>query len=90
MKLQDFVKQFICRNTIIRLWKPIKCGHVMLYDKSMDRNNRNDCVCMEWELFPNHTGKVAWQSKFNDCEVIGVADIIIETTSEAVNIVVDC
>lgn len=90
MKLKDFVKEFVCPNTIIRLWKPTKRGHEMLYHKSMDKEHRDDCVCMEWQLFPNHTGELAWQSKFNDCKVIGVTDIVIDTTSEAVNIVIEC
>lgn len=90
MELQDFVKQFVCPNTIIRLWKPINRGHQMLYHESMDREYRNDCVCMEWQLFPNHTNKLAWQSKFNRCKVIGVISIVTDTNMDAVNIVIDC
>jgi hypothetical protein len=39
MNLGDFIKDFVCCNTIVRLWKPTKEGHEMVQD-----------TCMEWEL----------------------------------------
>ena len=79
MKLREFVDMFICRNALIRLWKPAKGGYKMI-------GYGRDSVCMEWELV---NGEV-WQSKYNDCEVIGVKDIIVnDDCSEAVNIVVN-
>ena len=79
MKLKHFVDTFICKNTLIRLWTPIKGGHKMIH-------NGDDSVCMEWELSVGET----WQSKYNDCEVIGVTDIVVDDLyREAVNIVID-
>lgn len=79
MRLKDFVDTFVCRNTLIRLWKPVKGGHKMIY-------NGDKSVCMEWELVRGET----WQSKYNDCEVIGVKDIVVDDFyREAVNIVID-
>jgi len=39
---------------------------------------------MEWELLKNKV----WQSKYRDCKVIEVTDILTETTKEAVNKVI--
>lgn len=78
MKLKEFIEKFICKNTIIRLWTPIKSGHKMLCEDDKE-------VCMEWELLK---GSV-WQSKYSDCDVIGVSDIVVDTYKEAVNIVID-
>lgn len=78
MILQEFVEKFVCKNTLIRLWKPIKGGHEMIIkdDKS---------VCMEWELLQ---GKV-WQAQYKSYEVVGVTDIVVDDAyREAVNIVV--
>ena len=78
MVLKDFVDTFICSNTLIRLWEPIKGGHKMIH-------NGEDSVCMEWELV---RGEV-WQSKYNHCEVIGVKDIVVDDFyREAVNIII--
>lgn len=79
MKLKEFVETFVCRNTLIRLWIPIKGGHKLLCDG-------DNSVCMEWELAK---GEV-WQSKYNDCDVIGVTDIVVyDFYQEAVNIVIN-
>ena len=43
MILEDFVKQFICKNTIIRLWYPCHRGHEMICEDE-------DEICMEWQL----------------------------------------
>lgn len=79
MSLYDFVTSFVCKNTLIRLWKPVKGGHEMLVSK-------DNSVCMEWQLVKNEV----WQSKYNDCMVIGVKDIVVDDSyKEAVNIVID-
>jgi hypothetical protein len=33
MKLRDFISSFVCNNSLVRLWKPIKGGHEMIYKK---------------------------------------------------------
>lgn len=79
MTLREFVEKFVCHNTIIRLWKPIKGGHKMLVKEG-------NSVCMEWALLRDET----WQSSYNDCKVIGVTDIVVDDFyREAVNIVLD-
>ena len=79
MRLKDFVETFVCRNTLIRLWTPIKGGHKMI-------RNGEDSVCMEWKLVRGET----WMSKYNDYEVIGVKDIVVDDFyREAVNIVIN-
>ena len=79
MALKDFVDSFVCRNTLIRLWKPAKDGHKML-------GFGDDSVCMEWQLVRNEV----WQSKYNNCRVIGIKDIVVDDFyREAVNIVID-
>lgn len=78
MKLKEFIEKFVCANTIVRLWKPIKGGHKML------GRDTDEHICMEWELLK---GSV-WQSNYLDCEVEGVTDIITDSCREAVNIVI--
>ncbi|MDU2112608.1 MAG: hypothetical protein E7E92_08835, partial [Clostridiales bacterium] len=76
MKLKEFVDTFVCRNTLIRLWKPAKGGYKMIY-------NGDKSVCMEWELLRDEV----WQSKYNDYKVIGIKDIVVDDFyREAVNI----
>lgn len=81
MKLKDFVDTFICRNTLIRLW-------------TVDENHKgykmicreDDVVRMEWELLKDKV----WQSKYNNCIVIGIKDIVVDDLyREAVNIVIE-
>ena len=80
MELKEFVEKFVCKNTLIRLWTPIKGGHKMIH-------RGDDSVCMEWELISCTT----WQSRYNDCKVIGVTDIVVDDFyKEAVNIVIKC
>lgn len=79
MNLNDFIKKFICKNTLVRLWKPIVGGHEMI---AKDDN----CVCMEWQLLNDSV----WQSEYGDYQVIGVTDIVVDDFyKEAVNIVID-
>lgn len=77
--LRDFIELFVCKNTVVRLWTPHKCGHKMIVNSSGRE------VCMEWELLK---GSVE-QSKYNNCTVRGVTDILCETYREAVNIVIE-
>lgn len=78
MKLKDFVATFVRPNSLIRLWVPIKGGHKMIH-------KCDDSVCMEWQLLKNET----WQSLYNDHEVIGVKDIVVDDFyREAINIVI--
>lgn len=78
MTLREFVEMYVCKNTIIRLWTPIGGGHRLLgEDGSKD-------TCMEWELLK---GQV-WQSQYNNCEFVGVTDIVTRNCMEAVNLVI--
>lgn len=79
MKLKVFIEKFVCKNTLIRLWEPIKGGNKMIVkdDKT---------VCMEWELLQDKV----WQSEYGNCEVVGVTDILVnDFYKEAVNIVIN-
>jgi len=78
MCLKEFIAKFVCRNTLIRLWTPVKGGHKMLSEEE-------NSVCMEWELLQDKV----WQSKYNNFIVVGVKDIIVnDFYKEAVNIVI--
>lgn len=78
MQLANFIEQFICHNSIIRLWKPCDGGCKLIWDGTCE-------VCMEWELLQNKV----YQSQFKDCLVIGVNDICNDTYAESINIVID-
>jgi uncharacterized protein YjcR len=79
MSLKEFIEKFVCKNTLIRLWKPAKGWHEMIC-------REDKCVCMEWELVQ---GKV-WQSEYSNYEVVGVKDIVVnDFYREAVNIVIN-
>ena len=76
MRLKDFIKEFVCKNTLIRLWEPFNGGHKMLTDGEAE-------VGMEWGIVDDK----GWQAKYADREIVGVTDIFCETYREAVNIV---
>lgn len=77
MKLKEFVEKFVCCNSLVKLWTEIPGGHQIVME--------NDYVCMEHELLKG----TVWQSKHNDCEVIGVTDILcFDASREAINIVI--
>lgn len=78
MRLDNFIEQFICHNSIIRLWKPHDGGCVLIWDGEHE-------TCMEWEVLQNKV----YQSQFRDCLVIGVNDICNDTYKESINIVID-
>lgn len=86
MKLRDFISNFVCSNSLVRLWKPIRGGHEIVYKKDGGRPGKLDDVCMEWELLKNKR----WQSEYGDCRVIGVNDICVDGFyREAINIVIE-
>lgn len=86
MKLGDFVSKFVCCNSLIRLWKRNEDGSYEFLYKEDERKHGMVAICMEWQLLDNKV----WQSYFNDCEVIGVKDIVVDGHySEAINIVID-
>lgn len=81
MNLEEFIKTYVCNNSLIRLWTIIEGGHKMLHNKECDNS-----VCMEWEILK---GSV-WQSLFRTHKVIGVKDIVVDDFyREAINIVIE-
>ena len=80
MKLKEFVEKYVCKNTLIRLWVPIddKSYYKMIHEGDNE-------VCMEHALLDDR----CFQSKYKDCEFIGVTDIYCDHYCEAVNIVID-
>ena len=87
MKLNTFVRKYICSNTLIRLWVPSSGGgHRMLCKYDEKKPGNLDDVCMEHELLSTKS----WQSKYSLCEVVGVTDIVVSNSPypEAVNIVI--
>lgn len=87
MKLNTFIKKYICPNTLIRLWVPDSGGgHRMIYRFDERKPGNIDDVCMEHELLSSKS----WLSQYSSCEVIGVTDILMVDSfySEAVNIVI--
>jgi len=79
MELKEFVTQFVCDNTLIRLWFELEesSGHIMAC---------ND-LAMEHEIMKGK-GRLA---DFSKNKVIGVKDILIPDGRyvEAVNIVIE-
>lgn len=85
MKLKLFIEKFVCKNTLIRLWFKHEKGYIMVTDES-DKDKLHSGVCMEWEILRG----VVWQSKYANCKVIGVTDILVDSFyKEAVNIVIE-
>lgn len=81
--LSEFVKQFTCPNTLIRLWvRNTDCGNVHAGHTMITENEKE--VGMNWAILDGS----GWQSKYSNCEVLGVTDIVCENYCEAVNIVI--
>ena len=78
MTLKEFILSYVCRNTLVRLWVEIEDGHRLLEHPSGKQ------LFMEWELLKDNFGF----DYYNDWLVIGVTDIVCDTYSEAVNIVI--
>ena len=84
MDLKEFVEKFVCKNSLIRLWTLANGRYNMIH---RDDGDDEDCVCMDWQLISYTT----WQSRYNDCEVVGVKDILLDASYiEAINIVIKC
>ena len=78
MNLGEFVENFVCPNSLIKLWIPIDRGHELLMED-------NNFVCMEHELL----GDKVWQSRYRGARVIGVTDICCDDFyRHAINIVI--
>ena len=76
MILKEFIENFVCKNSLIRLWYPFKGGNEMVIDG----------VSMEWEIIK---GEGIFK-KFINNNVIGVTDILVSGHySEAINIVIE-
>ena len=87
MKLNTFVRKYICSNTLIRLWVPASGGGYRMLCRYDEKKPGNiDDVCMEHELLSSKS----WQSEYSLCEVVGVTDIVVRDNfyPEAVNIVI--
>ena len=87
MKLNTFVRKYVCSNTLIRLWVPASGGgYRMLCRYDEEKPGNIDDVCMEHELLSSKS----WQSEYSLCEVVGVTDIVVRDNfyPEAVNIVI--
>lgn len=78
MNLREFIKKYVCKNTLIRLWTEYKGVHKMIYSREKE-------VSMEWETLSG----ISFQSDYLDRKVIGVTDIVCDTYKEAVNIVIE-
>lgn len=75
MELYEFIKTYIARNTIIRLWKPV------YKDKPYgDKVVLTEDAVMEWEIMGI--------TQLQDIPVIHITDIVCDTSKESVNIVV--
>lgn len=75
MTLKRFVKKYVCKNTLIRLWYTTPSGYIMVSEK----------VAMDKE-FKDSKGRL---SEFSKNKVVGVADIVVSTGyTDAVNIVI--
>lgn len=77
MNLHEFIKKYIAKNTIVKLWKPINKGKPY-GDKILLTEN---CGVMEWEVLDI--------DELKNIPVFHITDIVCERSIEAVNIVVD-
>lgn len=79
MKLGKFIKKFVDRNTLIRLYYDNEYGKRVVLLKNMSG------VCMDWEI-TNDDGKYR---HYYDMKVIFLKDImVLDNYPEAVNIVI--
>lgn len=77
MTLAEFIKCYVCENTLIRLWTETPDGHWMIFKGDSEVN-------MEWAILDGS----GWGAEYRDWTVIGVTDILCGTYPEAVNIVI--
>lgn len=83
MTLKTFIEKFVCKNTIIRLWRKEATCHRMIVEDATDPETKE--VGMEWQILDGS----GWQFRYKDCPVIGVTDIVCDRYREAVNIVIN-
>lgn len=75
MYLHEFIKTYIAKNTLVRLWKPVQI------DKPYgDKVMLTEEAVMEWEIVNI--------PQLQYIPVIHITDIVCDTAKEAVNIVV--
>lgn len=81
MKLREFIENFVCKNTLIRLWYKTSSGHRVACP------GVEGIVEMEWKVLKGHGPN----GKFLNNQVVGVTDILVTDSHypEAVNIVIE-
>ena len=96
--LEKFIKRFVRRNSIIRLWKKTDTGHSIIIGKT---NGKLTTVCIDWEIIKGTFNKEeadtyiepikkdAWQAAYANKKVLYVADIVCDKIPEAINIVIE-
>lgn len=94
MTLKEFIKRYIARNTIIRLWyksSEDNNSNCLIYRKDESKVGGIDDVCMEWQISNDNLNKdrLVWQRKYANAKVTHITDIVCETYREAINIVID-
>ena len=78
MTLFNFVKEYICPNSLIRLWFEGSDGYEMI-------QGNGESVCMEHKLLDCKT----WQSRYGNYKVVGIKDIYVDDFyREAINITI--
>ena len=79
MTLFNFVREYICPNSLIRVWFIGSDGYEMI-------QGNGESVCMEHKFLDCKT----WQSRYGNYKVIGIKDIYVnDFYREAINIVID-
>lgn len=79
MKLWEFIERYVYKNTILRIWTDMGDG-----TKKLLWDGKQEC-CMEWEILRDE----CYQSKYKECRILGVTDIVCDTTKESVNLVIE-
>ncbi|MCM1214153.1 MAG: hypothetical protein NC548_06485 [Lachnospiraceae bacterium] len=94
MTLREFIGHYVCKNTLIHLWKFVSkydgtVGSMKQLLVNHEPQGENDesfsDVGMEWQILDGS----GWQAKYADCLVIGITDIITEHDREAINIIIN-
>lgn len=85
MLLEGFIEEFVCKNTLIRLWYKCEKGKNCSYVPVIE--SEEDVVSMEWSTLK---GEGPFKNLLSN-KVIGVVDILVRDSnySEAVNIVIE-
>lgn len=78
MSLEQFIKKFVNKNAIIKLWTPIRGGHKLITNQGMS-------ACMAWELLEGNV----WQNKYRNHPMLYVTSIYDnDFYRDAINIVI--